>query len=658
MATKDASATATGLRSPRGLQTPSTTSTPCAEDRRQDSIPVSVSVETEIAQIWCQLLGLGEIGLDDNFFEVGGNSLLALRSSAEMSERLHRLVHPTTVLKYPTVNSLGAVVRLIPVRENIHSMLGRTSAADEVTVVCSPTQSFFLYFSAPHDDVWMNRIIFRVSGMFVVQAFARSVELVVERHTPLRTIFASSAPDDASAVPGVNISSYQHVLPVSKARVYEFHDVQATCSGADDAGSHQAVLDRIESDDVTNIDITASPAFRIRVYQSKAKEWFIAMEAHHAAVDGSSWELLYGELRDAYAVHASSGAGMAIGTGTGSGAKALPPPIHLSYPEWTVSRMKSVLSLQSQHAFHQVIEKLRGYEDRGTTIPTTHERDLSDGWHLKACQHREITVEVAPMLLKELQELASHHGCSLFVAVVSVFHAWQHYLTGKTKVSLMISSSWRDALSERLIGSFLTDMVLVADVNHRSEGASTPDDTFSSDPSADHTACTFVELLKQAQQCHRFMAEHTVNAPLATWNSIFPESQSLPYAILLNFISKEWNTEFELDGATVEEVESDTEEMEETGAAESELDIEFDEETGEMTWTYNTSLYDAATVKSIAALFVQVLNQCVKQPDDPLASTANVFTDWMATDLPPAPLVVQSIRAWQNSMHTLMNQSQ
>jgi len=330
--------------------------------------------------------------------------------------------------------------------------------------------------------------------------------------------------------------------------------------------------------------------------------------------------------------------------------------------------MRSVVSLQSQHAFQQVIEKLRGFEDRGTTIPTTFTRDLSAGWHLKACRHREHTITLAPLLLQGLQLLASKHGCSLFIAVVSTFHVWQYRLTGKRKVSIMTSNSWRDALSERLIGSFLTDMILVANIDNADDGtAATTANAKSADGARQptsgnggddsHCRCSFVELVKQTQQCHRFMAENTVDAPLATWNSIFPDSDSLPYAILLNFVSKEWNTEFALEGATVEEVDELDDEDDEVGAAESELDIEFEEETGEMTWTYNTSLYDKPAVQAIAAAFVEVAKHCIEQPEQPLAATPAKFTEWMATDIPPPSLVGESIRSWQNSMRSLMQQN-
>ena len=71
--------------------------------------PVSASGETEqkLVDIWEELLGRSDIGVDDNFFEAGGQSLLLLR--------MHRLIESVfgvqpivKLLKYPTIRTLAA----------------------------------------------------------------------------------------------------------------------------------------------------------------------------------------------------------------------------------------------------------------------------------------------------------------------------------------------------------------------------------------------------------------------------------------------------------------------------------------------------------------------------------------------------------------------
>ena len=61
-----------------------------------------------IADIWVQILGLKEVGVDDSFFELGGNSLMLLRVQNTINQRLHRDIPATVLFRYPTIRALSA----------------------------------------------------------------------------------------------------------------------------------------------------------------------------------------------------------------------------------------------------------------------------------------------------------------------------------------------------------------------------------------------------------------------------------------------------------------------------------------------------------------------------------------------------------------------
>jgi amino acid adenylation domain-containing protein len=66
----------------------------------------STIIEKNITTVWMQLLQLDKIGLDDDFFQLGGNSLLALKTVAELKQRHNYEVPITKLYQYPTVNGL------------------------------------------------------------------------------------------------------------------------------------------------------------------------------------------------------------------------------------------------------------------------------------------------------------------------------------------------------------------------------------------------------------------------------------------------------------------------------------------------------------------------------------------------------------------------
>lgn len=65
------------------------------------------SLEQQIAEIWQRVLGAEQIGVNDNFFDLGGNSLLGLQLVSELGRDLGLAVAPVTLFEFPTVKALA-----------------------------------------------------------------------------------------------------------------------------------------------------------------------------------------------------------------------------------------------------------------------------------------------------------------------------------------------------------------------------------------------------------------------------------------------------------------------------------------------------------------------------------------------------------------------
>ncbi len=64
-------------------------------------------LETQLAAVWCSVLGLDALGVTDNFFELGGNSLLVMRLFAELEAVFDCRMPPTEIFTAPTVAQLA-----------------------------------------------------------------------------------------------------------------------------------------------------------------------------------------------------------------------------------------------------------------------------------------------------------------------------------------------------------------------------------------------------------------------------------------------------------------------------------------------------------------------------------------------------------------------
>jgi acyl carrier protein len=77
-------------------------------------VPPRTALETDVAAIWSEILGLDQVGVHDNFLELGGDSLLATRVIAQVTERFKVDISIRSLWDSPTVASMVEKVLLAP----------------------------------------------------------------------------------------------------------------------------------------------------------------------------------------------------------------------------------------------------------------------------------------------------------------------------------------------------------------------------------------------------------------------------------------------------------------------------------------------------------------------------------------------------------------
>jgi len=69
--------------------------------------PPASELENMIATTWNRVLGIAAIGVDENFFDLGGHSLLLVRVHTELQKSLKRPISITSLFQYPTIATLA-----------------------------------------------------------------------------------------------------------------------------------------------------------------------------------------------------------------------------------------------------------------------------------------------------------------------------------------------------------------------------------------------------------------------------------------------------------------------------------------------------------------------------------------------------------------------
>jgi len=110
--------------------------------KKEGCLPVSDS-ECDVAQVWQEMLGVDQVYLDDNFFDVGGDSLLAIRMVDRINRHLSKKynfskkISAASIFDFPTVRSLTAFIT-----QNKEELKAKSSIVNISTIPNSPAIYF------------------------------------------------------------------------------------------------------------------------------------------------------------------------------------------------------------------------------------------------------------------------------------------------------------------------------------------------------------------------------------------------------------------------------------------------------------------------------------------------------------------------------------
>ena len=223
-------------------------------------------VEEILAGIYARVLGLERVGVDESFFELGGDSLLAMRVIAAVNKSLDAGLLVGAVFEAPTVAQLAP-------RICDSGRLASLVAGERPEVVpLSYAQSRLWFLNQFEDGVATYNMptAFRIRGPLDVEALGAALDDVIARHESLRTRFP-----DMDGVP------FQEVLP-ARAGMW-LHGGAAVVSLPE-----QEVAGELAALAGYRFDLSADIPIRAQVYSVGPEQHVVGIVVHHIAFDGWS----------------------------------------------------------------------------------------------------------------------------------------------------------------------------------------------------------------------------------------------------------------------------------------------------------------------------------------------------------------------------------
>ncbi|WP_460724072.1 amino acid adenylation domain-containing protein, partial [Nocardia heshunensis] len=386
-------------------------------------------IEEIIAQIFADLLGVERVGGDDDFFELGGNSLVATQVVARLSAALNAAIGVRALFEAPTVAALAA---------RVESHAG-TVVRQPLTVQARPQypplslaqqRMWFLNRFDPESAANNIPAAVRLTGALDLDAMRGAITDVIARHESLRTLYPSHE--------GI---AYQQVLPTGPA-VPELEVMDVT------EGELPGVVAEFVG---RGFDVTSELPVRLRLLRLGSSEHVLVLAAHHIAVDGFSIRPLVRDLVGGYAA-----AVMGVEPGWA--------PLEVQYVDYALWQ-REVLGSESDE-LSLISQQLDYWRDALAGIPDELRLSMRPRPAVASNRAGLLRFRVPGETIDALNEVAQAQGATLFMVVQTAFAVLLSRLSGTTDIAVgtPIAGRGEQALDD-LVGMFVNTLVLRTSVD-------------------------------------------------------------------------------------------------------------------------------------------------------------------------------------------------
>ncbi|MET9258946.1 amino acid adenylation domain-containing protein [Amycolatopsis sp. NPDC004079] len=387
------------------------------------------ALEEALAGIWSQVLRLDAVGVTDDFFELGGNSILSMQVVSRVRRTFGIELPVRALFDRPSIAGFAGLVEAG--RTAGHTARIEPAGRDRLLPLSFAQARLWFLSEFEQDTVAYNAGgVLRLSGQLDVRALSSALSALVRRHESLRTTFGI-----ADGTPS--------------QRVTEPYEVEVPVVSLDDPGPE--ALQRVLRDAVAvPFDLRRGPLLRALLVRLGEQEHTLALTMHHIVTDGWSMGILAGELSALYTAAVESGERDPRELLAESGLA----PLAVQYADFAVWQRERFPAGELDRQLDFWRSKLDGV---GTLdLPADYPRPpvrTSAG----AVFPFAFSAAATAALAGEARKL----GASLFMATTALTALVLSRWTGRHDIALGTLSSGRDrAEVEDLIGFFVNTLVL------------------------------------------------------------------------------------------------------------------------------------------------------------------------------------------------------
>jgi amino acid adenylation domain-containing protein len=396
--------------------------------------------EFELARVWAAVLGVDDIAVEDDFFDLGGNSLLAALVLGRARTAWDVDIPLPIFIQHPTIAALAQAIEATP-RESAAlrpagapiPRLPRSEAVDLFPTSFAQEGLWFIDQLDPGRSVYNMAAGWRITGPLDAGALRRALEWLTERHETLRV-----------SLVGRDGRAWQRVAPRVNVPL-EVTELEPL-----DAAAREPEVERLAAEEAQRpFDLEQGPLWRSRLLRLDAEQHVLIVAMHHVLSDGWSMDVFAREL--------SAGYRAAL-----AGRRPAAPPLPIQYGDYTAWQRERMEGGALDPLLTHWRARLAGAPPT-LALATDHPRPARPRG-----RGARIPFVLSAGVTAALRALARREGATLFMTLLAGFSLLLHRWTAQTDLLIGAPMASRPRPeTEGLIGLFLDTLVLRVDCGER-----------------------------------------------------------------------------------------------------------------------------------------------------------------------------------------------
>ncbi|MCM3670701.1 amino acid adenylation domain-containing protein [Mesobacillus maritimus] len=381
-----------------------------------------LTTERQLSIIFKEVLKLKNVDAKDNFFDLGGHSLMANQVLVRIYKALNVQLNFEEIFKHPTPCALADYIDQKAAQPALASQHIEVVKEQEDYDV-SPTQMRMWLLSQMDEAAliaYNSPFSIELEGELDIDSFRQALFFIIKRHESLRTIFITK-----------NGEPRQKILqPEEVSHDFEVIDVRAQ--------NQEYIQSILEEDKQTAFDLSEGPLLRTKLFLLDEKKMIVYLNVHHIVSDGWSSKVFLHELIVQY-------------NSLQSGEKSPLQPLRIQYKDYSawqnqVSQDKELKSYWEQQLSGEITT---------LELPLDYSRppvQTFDGGKVQFTINKETTAK--------LKTLCRQHDLTLFMALLTSTNILMHKYSGQSDILIGSPIAGRQHIDlENQIGFYANTLV-------------------------------------------------------------------------------------------------------------------------------------------------------------------------------------------------------